>query len=236
MAKGTVGQTLDFFRDQLGTTEKPLKSNCQKYSKHWKAPCQAWCADCTCYVLKHNDVLDVPYSAYTPTLAAGYKKADRWGKKPKAGAVVFFDFIGRISHVGIVESVRGDGAIVTLEGNTDEAGGRTGGKVMRHVRRSNIVGYGYPEYAGGSSKATVEPRAKKGSGTPKWYKRILKDTGNEKTYMKGTDVEHVQAVVGAKKDGEYGPKTAARVKAWQKAHKVKPFDGEVGPDTATAMG
>ena len=234
MAKGTVGQTLYFFRSQLGTSEKPLKSNCQKYSKHWKAPCQAWCADCTCYVLQKSGVLDVPYSAYTPTLANGYKKADRWGKKPKPGAVVFFDFIGRISHVGIVESVRSDGAIVTLEGNTDDAGGRTGGKVMRHVRRSKIVGYGYPEYAGGTK---VAPRAKaSGGGVPKWYKRILKNTGNEKTYMKGADVEHVQGVVGAKKDGEYGPKTAARVEAWQRAHKVKPYDGEVGELTAKAMG
>jgi surface antigen len=235
-APATVGQTLDFFRSQLGAHEDPPQSNCQKYSHFWKAPCQAWCADCTCYVLKHGNVLDVSYSAYTPTLAAGFKKAGRWGSTPKPGAVVFFDFIGRISHVGIVESVRGDGSIVTLEGNTDEAGGRTGGKVMRHVRKSSIVGYGYPEYAGGV-KATAKAKATAtGGAAPAWYKRILKDTGKKDHYMTGDDVKHVQTVVGAKPDGEYGPKTAARVKAWQTAHKVKPFDGEVGELTAKAMG
>ena len=232
MSPKTVGQTLDFFRDQLGTTEHPAESNCQKYSHHWHAPCQPWCADCTCFVLQQCGVLDVHYSAYTPTLASNFKKAGRWGDVPRPGAVVFFDFIGRISHVGMVEAVRSDGSIVTLEGNTDAPGGRDGGRVMRHVRRSRIAGYGYPRYAG--AKAPVfNPRK---GGVPAWYHRILKNAGNAHHYLRGPDVRRVQVVVGAMPDGEYGPKTAARVRAWQTAHHIAPIDGQVGPITATAMG
>jgi hypothetical protein len=239
--KATVGQTLDLFRSQLGVHEDPSGSNCQQYSHHFRLPCQAWCADCVCFILEQAHVLDVPRSSYTPTLAAGYKHADRWhARDPKPGDVVFFDFIGRISHVGIVEAVRDNSplSIVTLEGNTDVAGGRTGGKVMRHVRQSRIVGFGRPMYAAGSS-GPAAPAVRHATGTahlPLWYHRLLKNNGNPDHYLEGTDVKHVQVTIGAKVDGEYGPKTAARVKAWQTAHHVRPFDGEVGKITATAMG
>jgi hypothetical protein len=239
--KATVGQTLDVFRSQLGVHESPSGSNCQPYSHHFGLPCQAWCADCVCFVLERGNVLDVPRSSYTPTFAAGYQKAGRWStSNPKPGDVVFFDFIGRISHVGIVEAVRDNSpiSIVTLEGNTDTAGGRTGGKVMRHVRQSRIVGFGRPMYAGGvvrSAAPAVKHVVTGSAHVPPWYHRLLKNTGNPDHFMRGTDVKHVQVIVGAKVDSEYGPKTAARVKAWQTAHHVRPFDGEVGEITATAM-
>ncbi len=85
--------------------------------------------------------------AYTPSGAAWFQRRGRWTRTPRPGYVVFFnwpgDGIDRISHVGIVEAVRADGAIVTIEGNT---GAAYGGSVMRHVRRSGIVGYGIPDY------------------------------------------------------------------------------------------
>ncbi len=239
--KATVGQTLDLFRSQLGVHEDPSGSNCQKYSHHFRLPCQAWCADCVCYILEQAHALDVPRSSYTPTLAAGYKKAGRWfSSHPRPGDVVFFDFIGRISHVGIVEAVRNSSpiSIVTLEGNTDVAGGRTGGRVMRHVRQSRIVGFGRPMYAQGVARRTAPAAriATRSSGQlPAWYHRLLKNTGHPDHYLTGTDVKHVQVVIGAKVDSEYGPKTAGRVKAWQAAHHVRPYDGQVGPITARAM-
>ncbi len=51
---------------------------------------------------------------------------------------------------------------------------------------------------------------------------------------KGTDVMLVQAVVGVKADGDFGPKTEAAVKAWQTAHKLK-ADGVIGPVTWDKM-
>lgn len=48
------------------------------------------------------------------------------------------------------------------------------------------------------------------------------------------EVKLVQAKVGAKADGDFGPKTEQAVKAWQAARGLKP-DGIVGPKTWGAM-
>ena len=50
--------------------------------------------------------------------------------KPRAEAIVVF----RFSHVGIVERVRPDGSVETIEGNTNDEGSREGFKVCRRVR------------------------------------------------------------------------------------------------------
>jgi peptidoglycan hydrolase-like protein with peptidoglycan-binding domain len=51
---------------------------------------------------------------------------------------------------------------------------------------------------------------------------------------KGDAVKLVQAVIGAKPDGDFGPKTEQAVMAWQKANGLKP-DGVVGPVTWDKM-
>jgi hypothetical protein len=142
---------------------------------------------------------------------------------------VFFDFPGdhvnRISHVGFVEEVRGDGSIVTIEGNTDERGGRTGGQVMRKLRRVGIAGYGIPGY--GKGKVALDR-------SPQWHGNILRKGA------KGPDVKIVQArlvqlkVASLDVDGEFGPLTEAAVKKFQSAHKLE-VDGEVGPITWKAL-
>ncbi|SDQ57895.1 CHAP domain-containing protein [Thermostaphylospora chromogena] len=89
----------------------------------------------------------VGWDAYTVTHAKWFKDNGRWGEEPRPGAVVFFawgggDSIDEIDHVGLVKSDNGDGTITTIEGNTGN------GKVEKRVRPvSEVVGYGYPEYA-----------------------------------------------------------------------------------------
>lgn len=51
---------------------------------------------------------------------------------------------------------------------------------------------------------------------------------------KGDAVKLVQGVVGAKPDGDFGPKTNELVRNWQKA-KGLTYDGVVGPETWKAM-
>jgi len=51
---------------------------------------------------------------------------------------------------------------------------------------------------------------------------------------KGPAVALVQAAIGAKPDGEFGPKTDYRVKEWQMARNIAP-DGIVGPITWKVM-
>lgn len=53
--------------------------------------------------------------------------------------------------------------------------------------------------------------------------------------MRGADVERVQVLVGATRDGIYGPKTALQVKGWQASHGLT-ADGIVGPITRKRMG
>lgn len=55
-----------------------------------------------------------------------------------------------------------------------------------------------------------------------------------KVGSKGDAVKLVQAVVGAKADGDFGPKTAHQVGEWQFAHNLA-RDGVVGPVTWKAM-
>jgi peptidoglycan hydrolase-like protein with peptidoglycan-binding domain len=51
---------------------------------------------------------------------------------------------------------------------------------------------------------------------------------------KGPDAALVQAVIGAKADGDFGPKSVASLKAWQTAHGLT-ADGSVGPVTWKKM-
>lgn len=55
-----------------------------------------------------------------------------------------------------------------------------------------------------------------------------------KSGSKGSAVKRVQAKVGVPADGDFGPKTLAAVKAWQKAHGLS-VDGMVGPATWKKM-
>ncbi|MCO6004974.1 CHAP domain-containing protein [Actinoallomurus purpureus] len=84
--------------------------------------------------------------AYTPWHAQWFDDQGRWGTRPHVGDLVFYDWegghsISGIDHIGLVEELRSDGRIVTIEFNTSDA-------VMRRVRTPAgiVVGYGSPDY------------------------------------------------------------------------------------------
>lgn len=82
------------------------------------------------------------YFKYTPTGASQFKRAGRWYKEAKAGDIVFFysPAMGRIAHVGIVESVEGN-KITNIEGNTSGTqGDRNGGECRRKTYNNFSVG------------------------------------------------------------------------------------------------
>ncbi|MFA1551759.1 CHAP domain-containing protein [Actinomadura chokoriensis] len=107
-----------------------------------------WCDMFVSWLGAQTGVKNMGWDAYTVQHASWFKKTDRWGKKAKPGAVVFFDWnkgskgsIGDIDHVGLVVKDNGDGTVKTIEGNSDN-------EVQKKVRdKSEIVGYGYPDYA-----------------------------------------------------------------------------------------
>jgi cell wall-associated NlpC family hydrolase len=107
-----------------------------------------WCAMFVSWVGEKAGARDsVGWDAYTVTYADWFKDNKRWGTVAKPGAVVFYDWngakdISAVDHVGLVKKDNGDGTITTIEGNTGN------GKVEERVRpTSQVVGYGYPEYA-----------------------------------------------------------------------------------------
>ena len=72
--------------------------------------------------------------------------------------------------------------------------------------------------------------AKGGGTTGGTYTEVKGGTPLVKLYHKGEPVRRIQAAVGVKVDGFYGPDTVAKVKAYQRSHKLA-ADGIVGPDT-----
>ncbi len=149
----TVDAVIRRFESQIGVSENPPGTNTVAYNT-WYGTNGPWCATFVSWCFYHEGLpLSASTSkgfAYTPSGAQWFKDRGCWSASPARGRVVFFDFPGdnvnRISHVGIVTAVNSDGSIETIEGNTDERGGRTGGKVMRKSRAVGIVGYGIPTY------------------------------------------------------------------------------------------
>ncbi|QXJ26933.1 CHAP domain-containing protein [Actinomadura graeca] len=105
---------------------------------------------CDMFVSWVGDRLGFSYSmgwdAWTVAHARWFQDQDRWGTRPRPGAVVFYDWRGGgavsgIDHVGMVIRTNRDGTIQTVEGNTGDA-------VRVKTRATDkVVGYGYPAYA-----------------------------------------------------------------------------------------
>ncbi|MEU5991891.1 CHAP domain-containing protein [Spirillospora sp. NPDC047418] len=103
-----------------------------------------WCDMFLAWAATETDTQDwAGEFASTIQHAEWFKKKDAWGTKPEPGALVFFAWsdskdIDAISHVGLVESVKGS-SLRTIEANTD------GVYLKRKTRDvSDVVGYGYP--------------------------------------------------------------------------------------------
>ncbi|MEV4396263.1 CHAP domain-containing protein [Nonomuraea sp. NPDC049607] len=109
----------------------------------------AWCSMFVSWVGEQTGARpQVGWDAWTVAHAKWFAANKRWGTEAKPGAVVFFSWGGSksldaIQHVGFVVKDNGNGTISTVEGNTGN------GKVEERVRpKSQVVGYGYPQYAG----------------------------------------------------------------------------------------
>jgi hypothetical protein len=159
---GTAKDLLTWAAAQVRTMEKPLDSNLQPYAaKAGHANGQPWCATFLVAGWKVNKVPLVAGTdtAFTPTMQNGFKNAGRLFNSPRAGDVGFlFDKeLKRIAHVFFIERVDGD-YVMTIEGNSNDSGSRTGIGVYRHRRRWNgptmIRGFGRPLYKAPSAAMT----------------------------------------------------------------------------------
>lgn len=155
-------------------------------------------------------VLCGDFDDYTYASVAIYKKAGRWTQNAARGHQIFF---GGSGHTGLVEKVSG-GVVYTIEGNK-------GDEVRRcsySVNSPTIIGYGRPKYE--LITGTAEP---------------VEDDGILRRGSKGKAVRFLQLVLGGlDDDSSFGPKTDAKVRAFQKSHGLA-VDGEVGKNTWAAI-
>jgi hypothetical protein len=146
-------------RRYLGIQESPKGSNRGPYIDEFikftgLQPPQPWCAAFVSYVIhKAADELgiptDWPKTASTPQILRYGKQSGKLitrqeiqlGAKPQPGDVflLYYPALNRVAHTGFVERVLPLGVITTIEGNTNDQGGREGYKVARRIRRLKSI-------------------------------------------------------------------------------------------------
>jgi len=109
----------------------------------------AWCAAFICFLVREAMKTGGPYTFKRPQTAGAWD-FERWSKEQdnstqtkrnpgmdiKAGDIVIF----KISHIGLATSAPDkDGYFKTIEGNSNEKGSRTGGKVVEQKRHFSKI-------------------------------------------------------------------------------------------------
>jgi peptidoglycan hydrolase-like protein with peptidoglycan-binding domain len=220
---GTAAGMIEQARRLLGTTEHPPGSNHNQVTV-WYGFDGPWCNMAISFEAGHSGNLSAIFGkfAYTVAHAEAFLNHGRWhfglgGARP--GDVVFFDWSGtrsisNIDHVGLIEAVFSNGTIFTLEGNTSNG-------CYRRVRDSScVVGYGRPEYTDAAPLPSSDGILRLGS------------TGNAvQTLQQNLNTARGSGLVA---DGVFGPLTKAAVETFQRKHTLT-VDGEYGPRSAAMM-
>lgn len=145
-----ISKLLQIAVAEIGTTECPADSNTVKYNTDYygKEVCGSsypWCAVFQWWIFNQSGLSDLFFggnrTASCPTLYKYYKKEGQTVSDYQAGDLVFMNFCGGTTtqHVGIVESVRADGSLITIEGNTGCSSDDNGGAVMRRNRALKYI-------------------------------------------------------------------------------------------------
>lgn len=123
----------------------------------------SWCCEFTFWTFWKAGVeslLRCQRTAWVPTLAQAFKNAGRWSEYPAIGAVPFFSHSGtateNLEHVGATVVSFTATTVTIVAGNTNNTGAAQGDGVYELTYQRTdpyVVGYGYPEYAGGIESA-----------------------------------------------------------------------------------
>lgn len=153
----TAERVLAAARAELGTKESPANSNNVKYNTWYygravSGSAYPWCMVFVMWLFAQLGLLDLlpARTASCGTLMNAAKRAGQWVTKDfRPGDVVIYDFPGGAAtdHCGVIESVTASG-VVSIEGNTSEAGSQSnGGQVCRKTRPySQVVGAVRPKF------------------------------------------------------------------------------------------
>lgn len=210
-----------------------------------------------------KELLCLPSKAAS-NYAAGCRYARNYFKNrgqlfdtPEPGDQIFFYSKDKksISHTGLVYKVDGS-KVYTVEGNTSGASGviANGGGVCKKsysLTYSRLAGFGRPAYgekatetapATPPEKFDQEPAQSSGGATAGQGggKTVMIELNTLRNGSNGAQVRTLQRLLNARGyscgsvDGDFGNKTLAAVKKFQKA-KCLTADGIVGKDTWTAL-
>lgn len=177
----SAAQVLAVAKAEIGYVGGPGNPPSSKYGAwyginpgNWCAMFISWCGNEA--AVKANSTN--PYAgietakgfAYTPTGFAWFQGRNRavlTSKQAQPGDLVFYDYgMGRISHVGLVESVSESG-YTTIEGNTSNSSHRAGNTCNRreHTHNESVFrGIGRPAYD--KSTGPVDGASETPSTTP----------------------------------------------------------------------
>jgi hypothetical protein len=143
----------------VGVEEQPRGSNRGAYIDAFLRfvglpPGNPWCTAFVSFAVHKaaeelGTTTDFPKTGWTPTLFSWAQRQNRLitsaeintGVKPQEGwiALFYFPALGRVAHSGIVVKRLPLGAVVTIEGNTNDDGSREGYKVARRVRLTKRI-------------------------------------------------------------------------------------------------
>lgn len=230
----TPAQVLKAAAGSLGTIENPVGSNRQPFGAAYGMDGVAWC---NIFVSEVGHQVTGDYEllgrfAYTPSCATWWNSQGRFGREPKPGAVVFFDWSGTtsiqaIDHVGLVVQPLANGLVRTIEGNSAVPGHSDG--VWYHDRNPRfIVGYGYPAY-GGTSPGPVVP-----DDVFRAYRAVTAGSRDVRVLDAGDDVKELQRRLHLRVDGQFGAITKNAVMRFQRVSHLA-VDGVVGARTWSAL-
>ena len=152
-----ISSILNIAASQIGTTETDInrvKYNTAYYGSNVSGSSYPWCCVFVWWVFREAGLSNLFYGG-NKTASCGQllnwfkNKGAYYRTKAQPGDIVFFNFNGgsSASHVGIVESVKSDGSVVTIEGNCSNS-------VKRMTRRSGILGYGRPAYTTSNTRSS----------------------------------------------------------------------------------
>lgn len=242
-----VEKLLNVARAQIGYHEgngnytRYAEGNWDNQFYGWELQYQPWCdmfvdwCFCQAFGLQKGAALTYQTvgsgSALCSTSASYYQAAGAYTHSPKAGDQVFFYVSGGINHTGIVEKVEGN-IVTTIEGNSsDQVARRT-----YQLDSSQIAGYGRPKWSlvtEGSIDIPDDPMPPTGDELNRILRRGCKGEDVRSLQEKLIKLGYSCGPDGA--DGDFGKNTEEAVIQFQKDKKLSPVDGEVGPDTWSAI-
>lgn len=136
---------IDTLRSYIGTRELTNNNDGENVEKFTHIACNmgkvAWCAAFVAYGLKVNNVEIPECACWSPCMVPESKIVWRSGdeRRLNKGEIfgLYFQSKKRVAHVGAIIEDFGDGWVLTIEGNTNDAGSREGNGVFTRLRHKS---------------------------------------------------------------------------------------------------